>query len=57
MLDVTVPIKQMVRMTALRWYGHILQRKEGNIFKEVKNFEVNGRRKRVNQRLYEKTNG
>ena len=30
----------MVRVRAVRWYGHVLQREEGSILKESLNFEV-----------------
>ena len=35
MLGITVLFERMVRAVAVRWYGHILQREEGNILKEA----------------------
>ena len=46
MLGVTVPVERMVRAAAIRWYGHVLRRDEGDILKEALNFEVIGKRKR-----------
>ena len=45
MLGMTVPIERMIRVTAVRWYGSILLRKEGNILKKALNYEVTGKRK------------
>ena len=45
MLDITVLIERMIRAAALSWYRHVLQRQEGNILKEVLNFEVTGKKK------------
>ena len=46
MLGITVPIERMLRVAALKCYGQVLQREEGNTLKEVMNFEVTGRRKK-----------
>ena len=50
MLDINALIERMVRPAVVRWYGHVLRRKEDNILKEALNFEMEGE-KRKNQRL------
>ena len=55
MLCITVSIKRMVKMRAVRWHGHALQREKDNILKKALNFDVTGRRKKgVDQSLPEK---
>ena len=54
MLGFTGTIERMVRAAAVRWYGNVLQREEGNILKEALIFEVNGRRKRRDNMLHGK---
>ena len=34
MFGITVPIERMVSAAALKWYGHVLQREEGDILKK-----------------------
>ena len=46
MLGITVPIERMIRAETVSWYRHVLRKEEGNILKEVLNFEITGRRKR-----------
>ena len=45
MLTITVSVKRMVTARAVRWYGHVLRREEGNILKETLNFKTIGRGK------------
>ena len=39
-------IEVVARASAVRWYGHVLRREEGNILRNALDFEVVGRRKR-----------
>ena len=39
-------IKGKVYESCVRWYGRLLRRKEGNVLREVLNFENDGRRER-----------
>ena len=52
MLGITAPNQIMARAAAVRCYGHVLQREEGNILKETLNFEVTGRRKKNKTKGY-----
>ena len=52
LLSVTVPIEKIFRAAVLRWYGHVLQRKESNILKETLSFEVTRRRKRGRPKVF-----
>jgi len=46
MLGIEKTIHRLAKENGLRWYGHVLQREEGNALKKVLHFEVDGTRKR-----------
>ena len=39
-------LKRMARATAAKWYGHVLQKKEGDIVKKELNSEEIGKREK-----------
>ena len=52
MLGVSVPTERVVRAAAVRWYGHVLQKKEdNNVLKETLNFKVIGIGRRKKRKI------
>ena len=46
MLGLKETVVQMAKANGVRWYGHVLRRGDGHVFRKELEFEVKGKRKR-----------
>ena len=45
MLGLKETVVQMAKAIGVRWYGHVLRRDDGHVFRKALEFEVKGKRK------------
>ena len=45
MLGLKETVVQMAKANGVRWYGHMLRRDDGHVWRKVLEFEVKGKRK------------
>ena len=45
MLGLNETIDQLAMANSVRWYGHVLRRQDGHVFRRALDFEVEGQRK------------
>ena len=46
MLGLKETVVQMAKDNGVRWYGHVMRRDDGHIFRKALEFELKGKRKR-----------
>ena len=46
MLGLNETIDQLAMVNCIRWYGHVLRRKDGHVLRRALDFEVEGQRKK-----------
>ena len=45
MLGLKETVVQMVKANGVRWYGHVLRKNDGHVFRKALEFEVKSKRK------------
>ena len=46
MLGLSETIDQLAMANSVHWYGHVLRREDGHVFRRALDFEVEGKRKK-----------